>query len=190
MRGKGQKKACPAPAAGITPAYAGKRVQKTAIMEAPQDHPRLCGEKRTATSHLPPRSGSPPPMRGKAVVAGKAALRRGITPAYAGKSSGSWCQPLSNRDHPRLCGEKRNSESYCIAKSGSPPPMRGKGSPANAAAIFFGITPAYAGKSILQPSFGKSNWDHPRLCGEKCRKTGRRKKLMGITPAYAGKRTL
>ena len=70
------------------------------------------------------------------------------------------------------------------------------------------ITPAYAGKSILRSSFGRSSWDHPRLCGEKPKdgtaktaETGspppmrgkaqpaqRRRFAVGITPAYAGKR--
>ena len=31
-----------------------------------------------------------------------------ITPAYAGKSARRIIRPPSPRDHPRLCGEKRN----------------------------------------------------------------------------------
>ena len=70
----------------ITPAYAGKRVKKSAMQSAGQDHPRLCGEKTeilfTHGCHL----GSPPPMRGKALEKNKAGLKKRITPAYAGKS--------------------------------------------------------------------------------------------------------
>ena len=50
-----------------------------------------------------------------------------------------------------------------------------------------GITPAYAGKSLLELVAVVGGRDHPRLCGEKhfvnvgiiCN--------WGITPAYAGK---
>ena len=70
-----------------------------------------------------------------------------------------------------------------------------------------GITPAYAGKSLISSSMSDSLWDHPRLCGEKIsfhscsfRFAGSpppmrgkvlfclyRLQYNGITPAYAGK---
>ena len=51
-----------------------------------QDHPRLCGEKRSTARSRGRILGSPPPMRGKASLALPAALVTRITPAYAGKS--------------------------------------------------------------------------------------------------------
>ena len=50
---------------GITPAYAGKSVAVCGAANLGQDHPRLCGEKRTAVPQLVNHEGSPPPMRGK-----------------------------------------------------------------------------------------------------------------------------
>ena len=52
---------------GITPAYAGKSALAVIMPHAPEDHPRVCGEKL-----MPPRigfwlRGSPPRVRGKAV---------------------------------------------------------------------------------------------------------------------------
>ena len=72
-----------------------------------QDHPRLCGEKCDKGIGLGYVKGSPPPMRGKAKKYRAKGKKSGITPAYAGKSSGthSVCQVC--QDHPRLCGEKR-----------------------------------------------------------------------------------
>lgn len=32
---------------------------------------------------------------------------------------------------------------------------------------FFFVSPAYAGKRLLQSSDGIREWDHPRMCGEK-----------------------
>ena len=72
--------------AGITPAYAGKRL-KTAVKDGVYtDHPRLCGEKIFSLFNHAPHTGSPPPMRGKA----------DFTSTHV----------ISSQDHPRLCGEK------------------------------------------------------------------------------------
>ena len=47
--------------------------------------------------------------------------------------------------------------------------MRGKGIAAHVVIDGKGITPAYAGKSLLQRSRLHLVQDHPRLCGEKPR---------------------
>ena len=48
--------------------------------------------------------------------------------------------------------------------------MRGKGK-CNLATFFdTGITPAYAGKSLVPRWVAKKTKDHPRLCGEKTKK--------------------
>ena len=85
--------------------------------------------------------------------------------------------------------------------------MRGKGSISHSFQLFFGITPAYAGKRHTRWSRKSSGRDHPRLCGEKIRPQfnhfpnagspppmrGKGKvcclknSCNGITPAYAGK---
>ena len=86
MRGKARVPAALKVQHRITPAYAGK-----------------------SSVNLDSRntiSGSPPPMRGKAVNAYITFLHVGITPAYAGKSP----ERVSIND----------------IKAGSPPPMRGK----------------------------------------------------------------
>ncbi len=94
-------------------------------------------------------------------------------------------------------------------RAGSPPPMRGKGHNRKAEKGGLRITPAYAGKSCRNRGTDCNIWDHPRLCGEKQAKHG--KKIINpgspppmrgkvpvntplmfsqrITPAYAGKRT-
>ena len=70
----------------ITPAYAGKRIQYQAGAMGLKDHPRLCGEKwRNAGNSWKP-TGSPPPMRGKALKMNFSRGTNRITPAYAGKS--------------------------------------------------------------------------------------------------------
>ena len=88
--------------------------------------------------------------------------------------------------------------------------MRGKDGETIWHAAYFGITPAYAGKSRLMISSMLRTWDHPRVCGEKRipaippmlpmgsppRMRGKVHDLTevstsaGITPAYAGKRAI
>ena len=48
-------------------------------------------------------------MRGKARHLVRGAVKRGITPAYAGKSSDDQTAEEIAEDHPRVCGEKLKS---------------------------------------------------------------------------------
>ena len=91
-------------------------------------------------------------------------------------------------DHPRLCGEKLPAQSERFHLSGSPPPMRGKAKSSFLDSPTMRITPAYAGKSACSSPGTLCIWDHPRLCGEKSRKTRAAATHLRITPAYAGKR--
>ena len=147
-------------------------------------------------------------MRGKVKNSNDISMSERITPAYAGKSSryGLFC--AENKDHPRLCGEKSRYSVTLWITAGSPPPMRGKVFRFGVEGTKCGITPAYAGKSILLRNRQSFRGDHPRLCGEKtkCRTAtvmavgspppmrGKaasqtfQTSSFGITPAYAGKR--
>ena len=151
--------------------------------------------------------GSPPRGRGKDVDwLGFNQFFR-ITPAWAGKSHlGVFCRE-PHRDHPRVGGEKRLILFVFRAVTGSPPRGRGKGDTNYKIPRFFGITPAWAGKSFCRHSHVIQNADHPRVGGEKSWNLrlfsvgagspprGRGKVLdvvrfvglFGITPAWAGK---
>ena len=146
-------------------------------------------------------------MRGK--VSGFVILvcAKRITPAYAGKSSGTVRGTLRSRDHPRLCGEKLLRLKLPDGFQGSPPPMRGKVFSQHRKYNSNRITPAYAGKSAVVELLLITRQDHPRLCGEKPFSQDifppvpgspppMRGKVTvnpdgsvthGITPAYAGK---
>ena len=150
MRGKAGATGVDAPDDGITPAYAGKRSIHRALRAFHRDHPRVCGEKQTKTTFVAKFKGSPPRMRGKVPKCVHALPHLGITPAYAGKSGFVPSSYSSERDHPRVCGEKRLVSQRDTENEGSPPRMRGK-------AFFFvppkfcaGITPAYAGKRTIK----------------------------------------
>ena len=85
MRGKGYTTAAESEENRITPAYAGKRWEGLKMAQDFEDHPRLCGEKFVHHLQCYLYTGSPPPMRGKAVQLDFARPLKGITPAYAGK---------------------------------------------------------------------------------------------------------
>ena len=87
MRGKVIHSLCDRPQRGITPAYAGKRVRCSQQALPCPDHPRMCGEKRQDRLDYYVPQGSPPRMRGKGERKRRHSNPRGITPAYAGKSS-------------------------------------------------------------------------------------------------------
>ena len=183
---------------GITPAYAGKRRCSVFPGFFLGDHPRVCGEKRRARWLQYPHLGSPPRMRGKEPRRRNALVPQGITPAYAGKSIFNGGLRVRDRDHPRVCGEKKSLVTLTLTGVGSPPRMRGKDKSCVRNLTSTGITPAYAGKSSLSAfSVGRFR-DHPRVCGEKIRGSPPRMRgkvlcnancvvYVGITPAYAGK---
>ena len=150
---------------------------------------------------------SPPRMRGKVHPAHHAEQGDGITPAYAGKRPAASAARSAKWDHPRVCGEKFRFILLSLLSSGSPPRVRGKAGGCRTAAASSGITPAYAGKSLLNTDNTTAARDHPRACGEKppsCpemstnegsppRMRGKAQGQVmagfafGITPAYAGK---
>ena len=106
MRGKAEPDCMGTLEGGITPAYAGKRSLPLMQASSSQDHPRVCGEKRSISIFSRQALGSPPRMRGKALQLPLCILDMRITPAYAGKSNTFLCKGLTARDHPRVCGEK------------------------------------------------------------------------------------
>ena len=152
MRGKVHTQSPRSPPSGITPAYAGKSGLGLFDVLPDRDHPRICGEKpnRLLWEHW--KEGSPPHMRGKAMPASCSMVSPGITPAYAGKRTFVDISDVPTRDHPRICGEKQPTMSASSTSRGSPPHMRGKAIVPCVQRARCGITPAYAGKRLLQAS--------------------------------------
>ena len=85
VRGKAPVRSSPALHSGITPACAGKRKLSHCELLPRWDHPRVCGEKIPRPETAYNDWGSPPRVRGKAVLAQCRHSVVGITPACAGK---------------------------------------------------------------------------------------------------------
>ena len=153
--------------ARITPACAGKSSPGSLPPSPSEDHPRVRGEKLRAARAAPRPLGSPPRARGKAIEGRNNISRHGITPACAGKSPPQQLSAHRFRDHPRVRGEKRETEGLMRDGAGSPPRARGKAADHRLSRQERGITPACAGKRAggVRKCFGEG--DHPRVRGEK-----------------------
>ncbi len=147
-RGKAGENHLVAQLPGITPAWAGKSGVPCCSIRPWWDHPRVGGEKPVKIILWHSCQGSPPHGRGKVVFRVVVFALGGITPAWAGKSSGQHNASLVNKDHPRVGGEKPAVAAHVRAQLGSPPRGRGKGMELPPPVARHGITPAWAGKSI------------------------------------------
>ena len=173
MRGKVKMLLTVREVAGITPACAGKSYYTNGAGVTGGDHPRVCGEKWWCPTAWKRLEGSPPRMRGKVLKNAEQVQRYRITPAYAGKSSRNetcWHRPW---DHPRVCGEKCPPGKFFFMTVGSPPRVRGKVEGLFLAFFCWRITPAYAGKRPFSAASLMKRRDHPRVCGEKLKRSGK-----------------
>ena len=85
VRGKGKRWKEHHTIPGITPACAGKRLNRLYTRPLSEDHPRMCGEKASSILRSALRRGSPPHVRGKAAHHRSQHRKVRITPACAGK---------------------------------------------------------------------------------------------------------
>ena len=131
----------------VSPAYAGKRRTIPRRRSAAPDHPRVCGEKLYPICSSIDLWGSPPRMRGKAKEEPYRPCHPGIT--------------------PRMCGEKSAVPLATPVRVGSPPHVRGKALENGGGSLDVRITPACAGKRLIQARHAVKRQDHPRVCGEK-----------------------
>ena len=187
MRGKVWPGAGRHPQRRITPACAGKSSLTSGYIPARGDHPRVCGEKLCPLMGEGEARGSPPRVRGKALVfAGIVPVGR-ITPACAGKSFSENRLKNAIEDHPRVCGEKWLGNIRKRCKIGSPPRVRGKGFTICTPKPLSRITPACAGKSGSQGNGEMCSGDHPRVCGEKVLLKPHYNYSLGSPPRVRGK---
>ena len=109
MRGKHVHPSARIDLGGITPARAGKTIRGRDLRTGREDHPRACGENIGNSSLFLVSKGSPPRVRGKHYPPKLFAFPDGITPARAGKTKVGISVDIINKDHPRACGENRDT---------------------------------------------------------------------------------
>ena len=150
----------------ITPAYAGNTIRSFRNTSQDGDHPRLRGEYGSRSSRPRRMEGSPPLTRGIHGPERVFAKICGITPAYAGNTPERLRSFHGHRDHPRLRGEYIHTDADGAPEEGSPPLTRGIHFCKHRLSHCRGITPAYAGNTIVALIYRNANGDHPRLRGE------------------------
>ena len=126
-------------------------------------------------------------MRGKVAYTDLQRPSPGITPACAGKRNSQHTTFTSERDHPRVCGEKGGPHRAGHPPRGSPPRVRGKAEWENLIGSDVRITPACAGKRKSHSKHKKHHRDHPRVCGEKSLVDKAANKKQGSPPRVRGK---
>ena len=126
-------------------------------------------------------------MRGKPNVLPFSDEDRRITPACAGKTFCTCGNRNASSDHPRVCGENPASSLLLIICVGSPPRVRGKRISKFEKFHVKRITPACAGKTMLNENVIVNLADHPRVCGENQQRTSKRERRNGSPPRVRGK---
>ena len=146
----------------------------------------MCGEHWVQSGFDELDAGSSPHVRGAPVCSDQTASEDGIIPACAGSTVGwvpcqVWC-----RDHPRMCGEHWNYQTWTCWSWGSSPHVRGAPTGPVIVQHACGIIPACAGSTLEQVArrIGQEGSSpHVRgaqVCVEGVLKTP------GIIPACAG----
>ena len=115
-------------------------------MRLRREHPRVCGENDGVIADCGEGHGTSPRMRGKPGYGVFDGSDKRNIPAYAGKTVVAPLLPDLAKEHPRVCGENRDTGR--LASSGA------------------GNIPAYAGKTSNIIGRRSGATEHPRVCGE------------------------
>ena len=132
-------------------------------------------------------TGTSPRMRGKLTRRiARCCTPRNI-PAYAGKTLRVWCTKIIAQEHPRVCGENVVGGLTNFIGVGTSPRMRGKQGYLDWRECRTGNIPAYAGKTPQPASPRPAQSEHPRVCGENCRRLQQWGMHDGTSPRMRGK---
>ena len=172
--------------AGIIPACAGNTNVTSMSTSALRDHPRVCGEHDSDAFAPNVRHGSSPRVRGTPGTRYPLRHHAGIIPACAGNTVGGRVHVTCAGDHPRVCGEHTSMTPSRASRMGSSPRVRGTRDKLVRFVPELGIIPACAGNTSFHVD-GKAE-DHPRVCGEHCRRRGGRRQSRGSSPRVRGTR--
>ena len=126
-------------------------------MRGSWDHPRLRGNHYDLALLPTLLQGSPPLTREPLAYHTKTVPSCGITPAYAGTTSGAAGITSREKDHPRLRGNHLDEKVADISALGSPPLTREPRSILPLGSPHGRITPAYAGTTIFW-TFADVKW--------------------------------
>ena len=132
---------------GLIPAHAGKTTRAATETVRRRAHPRSRGENILRQSACAGQGGSSPLTRGKLGAVADCLSARGLIPAHAGKTRGSWLAGTATWAHPRSRGENPPRRHRSRPLRGSSPLTRGKRGQVKRSLEATGLIPAHAGKT-------------------------------------------
>ena len=141
------------PIGGLIPACAGKTIFNVSSAIKVGAHPRVCGENMARMLCSRCVSGSSPRVRGKRELKAFEPAAARLIPACAGKTPRQLPDESQARAHPRVCGENKIRESARFRVAGSSPRVRGKQLVYVLNALWEGLIPACAGKTLNDLEF-------------------------------------
>ena len=152
---------------GFIPACAGNGFISLICPPPVAVHPRVCGERISASFASDAACGSSPRVRGTGVLDRDEHNPFRFIPACAGNGGTHPEAYHPHSVHPRVCGERRLSSFCAIANPGSSPRVRGTGATCHAQGQLSRFIPACAGNGApIQAT--AHHWPvHPRVCGER-----------------------
>ena len=168
------------------PACAGNAVWLNAAPTRPTVHPRMRGERRQSVGLRGADGGSSPHARGTPMRSMACAIYQRFIPACAGNAEERQSGRKGGPVHPRMRGERSISSYLTIDKYGSSPHARGTREGSYVAVAEMRFIPACAGNASGQPSAILICPVHPRMRGERRKRSRRRKPDTGSSPHARG----
>ena len=151
-----------------------------------RDHPRGCGEHPQQWQESKPYPGSSPRLRGTPDVSVIGLATVGIIPADAGNTTSKNPSVRLSWDHPRGCREHGYMYRRNESTPGSSPRMRGTPRSISVHCRPSRIIPADAGNTLRVGHGPGDIRDHPRGCGEHCRRPSLPLTAGGSSPRMRG----
>ena len=170
------------------PAPAGNASLSPSVECLSTVHPRACGERDLHADVECNCHGSSPRLRGTLSPFEKPHGARRFIPAPAGNASSSSTFGFAGTVHPRACGERNTRQGGYLRSGGSSPRLRGTPRLSAWTRHKPRFIPAPAGNAAFQPVDVGEFAVHPRACGERYRRDGRREGEGGSSPRLRGTR--
>ncbi len=172
---------------GSTPACAGTTSAWSRAATPAVEHPRVCGDDVRVAAQTRRISGAPPRVRGRLQrVEGDPPADRS-TPACAGTTGRARCKGRALGEHPRVCGDDRDSTVTVPDRTGAPPRVRGRLDRMLHRHPGERSTPACAGTTAPGSSRPRRRWEHPRVCGDDAVTPSQARATTGAPPRVRGR---
>ena len=110
----------------IIPTRVGTRPLVIVALQADEDHPHACGDKKITPLRERKRQGSSPRVWGQAWLSDCLLRCHGIIPTRVGTSSYPQLPIPPVWDHPHACGDKHQTQMFGFAEAGSSPRVWGQ----------------------------------------------------------------